>query len=145
MFETLEPKPIEKEAPTNSEKAQMENEVMGFATTMNPLIAVQKYAQRFNAKKLSEFDIHESGIGVGKLMKFKPIRTKKGDTMAFATFADSESEQEFTIFPQAYEKMRSILEIGKIYLLQIRTQADRYEPTKKQYLLNSAKQVNYEE
>lgn len=145
LFETLEPKLVEEKSPTNSEKAQMENEVMGFAVTINPLVAVQKYAKRFNAKKLNEFNINEVGIGVGKLIKLKPIRTKKGDTMAFATFRDSEGEQEFTIFPQVYQKISFNLQIGKIYLLQIRTQADRYEPTKIQYLLNSVKKVNYEE
>lgn len=145
LFETLEPKPIEKTSPTNSERAQMENDAMGFATTMNPLIVVQKYAQRFNAKNLNEFGLRETGIGVGKLVKLKPIRTKKGETMAFATFADSESEQEFTIFPKTYAEINSILKLGKIYLLKIRTQADHYDPNKIQYLLNSAKQVNYEE
>ena len=145
LFETLEPKPVDVTPPTNSEKAQMEDEIMGFATTMNPLIAVQKYARRFGAKVLKDFGINEEGVGVGKLIKLKPIRTKKGDVMAFATFADSQGEAEFTIFPKSYEKLDPILKIGQIYLLQVRTQADRYDQTKKQYLLTSAKQVNYQE
>lgn len=145
LFKTLEPKAVEKKAPDNKEKADMEIETMGFATTINPLLAVQKYAQRFNAKKLADFDINETGVGVGKLTKLKPITTKKGQTMAFASFADSQGQQEFTIFPNAYEKIKNILKIGDIYLLQVRTQSDRFDSSKKQYLLNSVRKVNFKE
>lgn len=145
LFKTLEPKPVDKKAPDNNEKAQMEVETMGFATTVNPLLAVQKYAQRFNAKKLSDFDINESGVGVGKLLKLKPITTKKGQTMAFATFTDSNGPQEFTIFPNVYERIKNLLKIGDIYLLQVHTQSDRFDTSKKQYLLNSVRKVNFKE
>ncbi|WP_297817366.1 DNA polymerase III subunit alpha [uncultured Lactobacillus sp.] len=145
LFKTLEPKPVDKKAPDNNEKAQMEVETMGFATTINPLLAVQKYAQRFNAKKLADFEINETGVGVGKLLKLKPITTKKGQTMAFATFSDSQGPEEFTIFPNAYEKIKNSLKIGDIYLLQIRTQADRFDSSKKQYLLNSVRKVNFKD
>ena len=65
--------------------------------------------------------------------------------MAFASFADSQGQQEFTIFPNAYEKIKNILKIGDIYLLQVRTQSDRFDSSKKQYLLNSVRKVNFKE
>lgn len=136
-------KPAEK--PTNAEKAEMEEKVLGFATTTTPLIAVQKYAQKFNARALNQFQINESGIGVGKLMKYKQIRTKNGKTMAFATFADSSSEQEVIIFPGVYKKFSAALKIGDIYLLGLRTQGDRFDQTKMQYLLTNLRKVNFKE
>ncbi|GAA3629668.1 DNA polymerase III subunit alpha [Lactobacillus hamsteri] len=135
----------EVDPPTNAEKASMEERVLGFATTTTPLVAVQKYAQKFNAKALNSFEVNESGIAVGKLMSLKPIRTKKGATMAFAVFADSGSQQEIIIFPNIYEKIHGLLKEGQIYILGIRAQNDRYDSSKKQYLLTNLKLVNFKE
>lgn len=136
-------KPADK--PTNAEKAEMEEKVLGFTTTTTPLVAVQKFARKFNARPLSQFQINESGISVGKLMKFKPIRTKNGKNMAFASFADSSSEQEVIIFPQVYDKFSPALKIGEIYLLGLRTQGDRFDQNKKQYMLTNLRKVNFKE
>lgn len=133
------------EIPTNGEKAEMEEKVLGFATTTTPLVAVQKYAQKFNALPLNQFQFNESGIGVGKLMSLKRIRTKNDKTMAFAGFADSSSQQEVIIFPAAYEKFNDVLKIGDIYLLGLRTQGDRFDQNKMQYLLTNLRKVNFKD
>ena len=143
LFETLEPKVEEEKMPTAAEKSAMEVEAMGFSTGINPIIAVQKYARKFNAKRLQVFESNEQGIAVGKLMKVKPITTKKGDNMAFAVFSDTSGERDFTIFPQVWEKVGENLKIGEIYLLQVRTQSDRFNPNKIQFLLFNARQVNF--
>ena len=145
LFKTLAPDQKVAPEPTTDQKVEWEVEAMGFATTKNPLIAVQKYAKRFNAKKLNEFEFNENGIGVGKLIKLRKITTKNETEMAFAVFADSTSQQEFTIFPRSYEIMKNNLNIGDIYLLQIRTQADRYNPNRLQYLLNNVRKVDFKE
>ena len=143
LFETLEPKVEEEKMPTAAEKSAMEVEAMGFSTGINPIIAVQKYARKFNAKRLQVFESNEQGIAVGKLMKVKQITTKKGDNMAFAVFSDTSGEKDFTIFPQVWEKVGENLKIGEIYLLQVRTQSDRFNPNKIQFLLFNARQVNF--
>ena len=143
LFETLEPKVEEEKMPTAAEKSAMEVEAMGFSTGINPIIAVQKYARKFNAKRLQVFESNEQGIAVGKLMKVKQITTKKGDNMAFAVFSDTSGEKDFTIFPQVWEKVGENLKIGEIYLLQVRTQSDRFNPNKIQFLLSNARQVNF--
>ncbi len=145
LFHALEPKPIETDMPTNNEKAEMETQVLGFAVTTTPLLAVQKYAVRYQAKRLDRFTINETGVGVGKLIKLKQIRTKKGQTMAFASFADAFSQQEFTIFPNVYTKIATLLKAGNIYLLQLRTQSDRFDNKKVQYLLTNLRQVNFKD
>ena len=145
LFETLEPKVEEEKMPTAAEKSAMEVEAMGFSTGINPIIAVQKYARKFNAKRLQVFESNEQGIAVGKLMKVKPITTKKGDNMAFAVFSDTSGERDFTIFPQVWEKVGENLKIGEIYLLQVRTQNDRFNPNKIQFLLSNARQVNFKD
>lgn len=133
------------EPPTAAQKAEMEEKALGFTTTTTPLIAVQKYAQKFNARPLNQFQLNDSGISVGKLMKLKQIRTKNGKTMAFASFADTSSEQEIIIFPPAYEKFGSILKEGDIYLLGVKVQGDRFDQNKKQYFLTNLRKVNFKE
>ncbi len=130
-------------APTKAEKVEMEEKAMGFSTMTSPLIAVQKYAKQFDAKPLDQFQINETGVGVGKLMTLKRIRTKKGTTMAFASFADSSSCQEVVIFPAIYEKIHNILKERSIYLLGLKIQNDRYDSSKKQYLLTNLREVHF--
>lgn len=145
LFETLEPKIEEEKMPTAAEKSAMEVEAMGFSTGINPIIAVQKYARKYNAKRLQAFENNEQEIAVGKLMKIKQITTKKGDNMAFAVFSDSSGDKDFTIFPQVWEKVGENLKIGEIYLLQVKTQSDRFSPTKTQFLLSNARKVNFKD
>lgn len=145
LFETLEPKIEEEKMPTAAEKSAMEVEAMGFSTGINPIIAVQKYSRKYNAKRLQAFENNEQGIAVGKLMKIKQITTKKGDNMAFAVFSDSSGDKDFTIFPQVWEKVGENLKIGEIYLLQVKTQSDRFSPTKTQFLLSNARKVNFKD
>ena len=145
LFETLEPKIEEEKMPTAAEKSAMEVEAMGFSTGINPIIAVQKYARKYNAKRLQAFENNEQGIAVGKLMKIKQITTKKGDNMAFAVFSDSSGDKDFTIFPQVWEKVGENLKIGEIYLLQVKTQSDRFSLTKTQFLLSNARKVNFKD
>lgn len=131
--------------PTAAQKAEMEEKALGFSTTTTPLMAIQKYAQKFNAQPLNQFQLNETGISVGKLTKLKQIRTKNGKTMAFASFADTSSEQEFIIFPQTYEKVVPILKEGNIYLLGVKVQGDRFNQNKKQYFLTNLRKVNFKE
>lgn len=145
LFETLEPKIEEEKMPTAAEKFAMEVEAMGFSTGINPIIAVQKYARKYNAKRLQAFESNEQGIAVGKLMRIKQITTKKGDNMAFAVFSDSSGDKDFTIFPQVWKKVEENLKIGDIYLLQVKTQSDRFSPTKTQFLLSNARKVNFKD
>ena len=145
LFETLEPKIEEEKMPTAAEKSAMEVEAMGFSTGINPIIAVQKYARKYNAKRLQAFENNEQGIAVGKLMKIKQITTKKGDNMAFAVFSDSSGDKDFTIFPQVWEKVGENLKIGEIYLLQVKTQSDRFSPTKTPFLLSNARKINFKD
>ena len=133
------------EEPRSAEKVDMEEQVLGFATTTSPLIAVQKFAQKFNSRPLNQFQLNESGVGVGKLIRFKQIRTKNGKNMAFASFADTSGEQEVVIFPRIYEKFGTELKVGDIYLLGLRVQGDRFDQNKKQYLLTNLRKVNFKE
>lgn len=144
LSESLGGVPLKKEKPlSREEKANMEEEVLGFSTATSPLLSVQKFARRFAAQPLDSFAINESGIGVGKLMKIKEIKTKTKERMAFARFADSKSQQEVVIFPRIYERIVNLLQVGAIYLLGLKVQSDRFDSEKKQYILTHLKKVKF--
>lgn len=146
LSESLGGIPIKEVAPpTKADKADMEVEALGFSTMTSPLVAVQKYAEKFKAKPLSQFEISDYGIAVGKLMSLKLVKTKKGTTMAFGNFADSSSREDIVIFPNIYDKIQPLLKEGNIYLLGIKVQNDRFDSSKKQYVLTNLKVVNFKD
>lgn len=130
-------------SPSSKAKASMEEEALGFATMTSPLVTVQKYAEKFKAKPLEQYQVNDSGIAVGKLMSLKLIKTKKNTTMAFGNFADATSRADIVIFPNVYIKIQPILKEGNIYLLGIKVQNDRFDSSKKQYVLTNLKAVNF--
>lgn len=144
LFEALLPaKPEDTPHLTKAEKAAQEKEVLGFATTMTALEAVRKYATRFKAKSFDQFAVNEQGVAVGQLLRLKKVKTKKGQTMAFASFSDGLSQAELTVFPGTYARLAEDLVVDQIYLLQVQTRTDRYDGERLQFILNKLKRVNF--
>ncbi|BDR60451.1 DNA polymerase III subunit alpha [Lactobacillus xylocopicola] len=131
--------------PSKQAKATMEEEALGFSTMTSPLVAVQKYAEQFNARPLKQFEVTDSGVAVGKLMTLKLVKTKKGATMAFGSFVDATGREDITIFPNVYEKNQENLQAGNIYLLGIKVQSDRFNSSKKQFILTNLKLVKFKD
>lgn len=143
LFAALLPKQVAVPKLTKAGKATQEKEVLGFATTMTALEAVRKYATRFQAKSFDQFAVNEQGIAVGQLLRLKKVKTKKGQTMAFASFNDGSSQAELTIFPGTYARVASALVLDQIYLLQVQTKTDRYDGERLQFILNKLRRVNF--
>ena len=58
-----------------------------------------------------------------------PIRTKKGDEMAFAKLVDYEGEIDCTFFPKTWGVLRNQLEDGGIYAFKGKVDASRDTPS----------------
>ena len=129
---------------SNSKKAEMEEAVLGFSVTTTPLEIAEKYAKRFDARRLSDFKDGDKGIAVGKLIKIKEIYTKKKEAMAFVTFADTSTKQEFTVFPKSYANFQKIMKNDQIYLIGLSVQTDRYDPNRLQFLLTNLKIMKFQ-
>lgn len=143
LLDALAPKPVAVKPPTRADLAAMETEVMGFATTLTPLIAIQKFAQRYQARQFNTFAVNERGIVAAQLVKMKLIRTKRGQTMAFASFNDGHSRQEVVIFPRVYEHFKNVLTQDGFYLLQVQTRSDRYDQGRVQFILTNLRRVQF--
>lgn len=126
---------------TDSDRAKMEEEVLGFTTQVPLIIKAQKFAQKFNAKSLDNFKLNEIGIAVGKLDSLREITTSKKQLMAFGTFEDATSKTEVVMFPNVYKQIAGCIREGEIFLLKLKVQADKRRD-KKQYVLYNIRTLN---
>lgn len=127
-------------------RAELEEQAMGFSVTASILMTLQQFTkEKYQTKRLREFEMRQQGLAIGKLLSLKKVRTKKDEEMAFAKFKDTSGEYEVIIFPKNFANLKEKLEIGKIYLLRLSTQADRYDSNKIQFLLQDVKKIKVKE
>lgn len=142
LFQALEPKELDIKMPSNAQKEEWETSVLGFSPQIDPILAAQIYAKKYGFKPFSDFTFYDEGVSVGKMMDIKVITTKNNKKMAFAKFNDLHETVDFVIFPAVYESIKSILSVGKVYLLQIETQTDKFNANKFKFILLSVKQID---
>ena len=119
---------------------------MGFSVTASILMTLQQFTkEKYQTKRFQEFEVRQQGLAIGELLSLKKVRTKKDEEMAFAKFKDTSGEYEVIIFPKNFADLKEKLEVGKIHLLRLSTQADRYEPNKIQFLLQDVKKIKVKE
>lgn len=142
LFQALEPKELDIKMPSNAQKEEWETSVLGFSPQIDPILAAQIYAKKYGFKPFSDFTFYDEGVSVGKMMDIKVITTKNNKKMAFAKFNDLHETVDFVIFPAVYESIKSILSVGKVYLLKIETQTDKFNANKFKFILLSVKQID---
>ncbi len=101
------------EAPpwTERERLSYEKELLGFYVTGHPLGAVEGRLRKLGvvtsraAQELDKGAVRAGGLLVG----LRETRTRRGDTMAFATMEDLEGVFELVIFAEPYARLRTLL------------------------------------
>jgi len=114
----IKPKYIQVEPVKIEEKLQFEKEALGFYLSSHP---VDQYENLFKAEGAIQIEdclqLNQEKVKIGAyLTSLKTIRTKKGETMAFASISDSSGEMEAVIFPNYYKKYMDKLNSEKIIL-----------------------------
>lgn len=143
LFEILEPKVVAVPDFNNSQKAELEEQMLGIGLTQNRLVQARKFGQKVGAKNVTDFSVGETGILVGQLVKAKEILTKKGEPMAFLSFSDSKNLFEVTAFPQIYVQAKQELTPNTFFLLKVKTQADRLDVNAVQFILENIRILNF--
>lgn len=99
------------------EKLQEEKELIGRYASSHPLEEVRP---QLRAKSFVSFkDFHPQTMknvvsSAGVIQSIRKIRTKRGDSMAFATMSDEEAEVDTVIFPNVYRDVSHWLDEQKI-------------------------------
>jgi DNA polymerase-3 subunit alpha len=108
-------------------KLNTEKELMGFYFSGHPMddykAAWDKNATLNLARITKGIDGAQTLIGIVKAVK--PLVTKKGAQMAFATLSDYNGEIELTFFPEVWEKEREKIALEQI--IGVRGKVDRRE------------------
>lgn len=116
----IKPKYVEVEPLPPFEKLQYEKEALGFYFSSHPVDPYEEALKQTGAIQISEAQKRinrQVSMGVF-LANCKPIRTKKGEAMAFLSVSDSSGELEAVIFPKDYAKYNTLLQTGSVLVVQ---------------------------
>ncbi|KUP06662.1 DNA polymerase III DnaE [Bacillus coahuilensis m2-6] len=115
----LRPKYVEIEPMPTDIKLQYEREVLGIYLSDHPLRQFEGLQRRIGALPLSDTPIGKKEHDhIVYLSEVKPIRTKKGDVMAFVKLTDQTGEVDGVVFPEQYRKSAGLLKNGAILLIK---------------------------
>ncbi len=97
---------------SQSEKLQMEKELLGFYISNHPLQELSKSAKLLAPINLGELaELNETGVitAIALITDIKDITTKKGDRMAVLQIEDLTGSASAVVFPKTYDKVKEHL------------------------------------
>ncbi|MDR2486166.1 MAG: DNA polymerase III subunit alpha [Treponema sp.] len=109
------------------EKLRIENELMGFYFSGHPMDDYKAAWEQNVVLNLGHIAKTADRVYtlVGIIKAVKPLMTKKGAQMAFATMADYNGDIELTFFPEIWEKERDNIVIDRV--AAVKGKVDRRE------------------
>jgi DNA polymerase-3 subunit alpha len=111
-----------------TEKLEMEKSLLGFYISGHPLDRYREaIAQRVtaNTADLETVNTERPTNIIAMITSIRPFTTKKGDLMAFLQLTDHNATFDATLFPDAFDKYRQILQVDGIYGFEGRFDANR--------------------
>jgi DNA polymerase III subunit alpha len=105
-----------------------EKETLGFYLSSHPLQRYEKELNQFITSKLAELntDRKQSIIIAGWSTAIKTIITKRGDRMAVVTLEDDTGRLEITLFSEAYNNYRHLLNKDQLLIVEGEVSIDEY-------------------
>lgn len=131
---------------TDSEKYQLEQQLIGIGISPHPLVKISQESKR-TVTDLADLVAGSQATLLVQIQTIRVIRTKKtGEQMAFLQVTDTKRKLDVTLFPATYKKYAYLLEESGIFYLTGKAQerdghvqfvAESIEPTsqKKCWLL----------
>ncbi len=122
----------------------MEKEVVGFFVSTHPLAQVRDKIRKYGYVSIQQAQyLKQKKIKMAAVVQsLKIIRTKKGETMAFATISDESDEIDTVLFPKIFRQVNHWLEEDSFVFVEGKLE-ERNE--KKQLLVNDIQPYQLEE
>ena len=117
---SLKPKYVEAEPIGLEDKLLFEKTVLGLYLSNHPVSSYQKLFRHFGCLSIEEVTSKKEAkvlLGV-YISAVKPIRTKKGEVMAFLTVSDEEGDLDAVVFPNGYRNFVTTIQTGAIVMIQ---------------------------
>lgn len=102
------------------EAAQLEKEALGFNLRFNLFLPHQELKKEKRCVNIIDLKPNWQGYVLLAIRSVREITTKKGDAMAFLDVYDDTDSIDAVAFPQTYTRIKSMLEMGVVYLTQVR-------------------------
>lgn len=99
----------------------MERELLGLYLTGHPLEPYRAHLRQSHVVPVRNLQEKPDGTDVrvaGRLVQLKPITTKKGEPMAFATLEDLSRQVEIVVFPRLYQQERALWKEDELVLVE---------------------------
>jgi DNA polymerase-3 subunit alpha len=99
----------------------MERELLGLYLTGHPLEPYRAHLRQSHVVPVRGLQEKPDGTDVrvaGRLVQLKPITTKKGEPMAFATLEDLSRQVEIVVFPRLYQQERALWKEDELVLVE---------------------------
>ena len=103
-----------------NEALEWEKDLLGLYVSENPLSAVMSLiADQISHLSNSLSEVEQNGkVKVGGMVKrMRPLLTKNNKSMGFVTIEDHFGEIDLVVFPSAWERFNSILEVGALLVV----------------------------
>lgn len=105
-----------------------EKETLGFYLSSHPLQRYEHELTKFTTAKLAEINTNrnQSIIIGGWVTAIKAIITKRGDRMAVVTLEDNSGRLDITVFSEAYNTYRNLLNKDQLLIVEGEVSIDEY-------------------
>ncbi len=118
---------------TDKERLQGEKDTLGLYVTGHPIDEYEAELPNFISRRISEL-VPQRGQQqkmLGLVVDVRVKKTKKGDSLCFVTLDDRTSRIEVSLFGEAYDEYRTMLNKDSILLIEGEITVDSYSGTDK--------------
>lgn len=112
-------------AMSKTDQLDWEKELLGLYVSDHPVNTVLKQVSdkiSHLSNALGETENNARVTVGGVVNRMRPLRTKKGDAMAFVTLSDAFGDLDLVFFPRTWEQFGSIVNVGTVLLIEGKTQ-----------------------
>jgi DNA polymerase-3 subunit alpha len=116
---------------SHREQLNWERELIGLYVSdhpLNPVMDILTDIVTHFSGQLNEANPNDKIRLAGLITRYRTHQTRKGQSMAFATFEDLQGEVELVIFPRVWRQLSNQIEIDKLVLAEGRVDAESSEP-----------------
>ncbi|WP_414838480.1 DNA polymerase III subunit alpha [Carnobacterium sp. TMP28] len=139
LFDILKPKYTQTADLSLEEKLELEEFYLGVYLSGHPTEQYEKVAMMKQTVFIQDLQVGQHEKIIGLIKNVRPIRTKKGEIMAFVTLNDSSGDCSLTLFPIKYRQYGKLLEKGELLYVEGKVESSRDET--KQLIVSSLEDV----
>ncbi len=117
---------------------EKEKEVLGFYLSNHPIVSIKSKLNLpiTSITSLNDSQAHNLCVMIDR---FKAIKTKRGEWMAFVTFSDDSATIEAILWPQLYKQMKDSLEKSRVFIVK------GHMDQKKTFIVSNMSEVDQKE